>query len=56
MTEYAFKNNAGVDVKVYADNEDRARELAMIELHGPMTAHDKLLFGPKWIGKGLYLN
>jgi hypothetical protein len=56
MTEYVFKNNADVTVRVEADDEAHARELAMIELHGPMTAHDRLLFGSKWIGEGLYLS
>ncbi len=57
MTEYAFKNNAGVEVKVDANDEAHARKLAMVELHGPKTYRDTLLFGKEpWQGHGLYLS
>lgn len=46
LKKYTFRSNSGDVVEVDAEEEAEARELAMIELHGP---------APQFIGRPLSL-
>lgn len=50
---YSFRNTGGTLVTVVADDENRARFLAMVKLHGPVPP--PVLGIIRWTGTGLDL-
>jgi hypothetical protein len=53
MQEWSFMNNAGNYVTVQAETEEKARELAMLKLHGPPSPFKHSWHPEKWTGIGL---